>query len=633
MSLGAIYPGRVPNSLMTERLRSNIQKAQQSLSKLQDQLSSQQRFQIASDDPAAASRTLYLQKLLASKDQFKTNIQTNRSFLSMSDSNLSTVSDALNQARQLVSAGVGDSATAQERQGLASQAAALVKQVLNSANSMFRGRYLFSGSNNDIAPFSLRSDGSIQYNGDQSSIQSRIDAGELLANNVDGQTALNALSPEFGSDINPALTLGTKLSDLFGGQGVSLQEIVVTLSSVGTPQTVDLSTAQTVGDLKTLIENTLGAANVTVSINAGQNGIQIVPATGTVTVADSAGGDSAVQLNIVGSGASVVGGDLQPRVTLQTRLADLNGGTGIGSTAGTGLLINNGDISQVVDLNGAVTVEDLLNRLKDPKLGLSVGINESGNGLAIASRLSGANFSIGENGGSNATLLGIRTFTANTQLSGFNLGRGVPVDGGLTLDITRHDGSVVNVDLAGSKTVQDVLTKINASASGLTATLNAVGNGITLTDTSVGTTALSVSANEISDALGMTGSQSNTALPLVGTEPNPQESGGVFNLLLRLQTALQKGDNAELQRLSPMLDKEIGRVTQVRGEVGTRLKLLDDVEGRLSDESIQVQADISENFDTDMTTVVTQLVAQQTALEATLKAAASSFQYTLLNYI
>ena len=133
--------------------------------------------------------------------------------------------------------------------------------------------------------------------------------------------------------------------------------------------------------------------------------------------------------------------------------------------------------------------------------------------------------------------------------------------------------------------------------------------------------------------MGLTGSQSNTALPLVGTEPNPQESPGVLNLLLRLQTALQKGDNAELQRLSPRLDKELARVTQVRSEVGTRLKLLDDVENRLADETIQVQSDISDNFDTDMTTVVTQLVAQQTALEATLKAAASSFQYTLLNFI
>ena len=502
MSLGAIYPGRVPNSLMADRLRINIRNAQQNLSKLQDQLSSQQRIQLPSDDPAAASRTLFLQRILASKDQFKTNIQTNRSFLSLSESNLSSVGDALIQARQLASAGVGDSTTPEGKQALASQASALIKQVLNSANSQFRGRFLFSGSNNTSPPFTLRGDGSIQYNGDQASIQTRIDSGELLANNVDGQSALEALSPEFGNDINPALTLSTNLSDLNGGEGVAPQDISITLSSVGSPQTVDLSSAKTIGDIKTLIENTLGEANVTVSINAAKNGIQIVPATGTVTVTDLSGGNTASRLALVGSGATVVGGDLQPKLTLHTNLADLNGGTGIGSTTGTGLLINNGSTSQVVDLSSAVTVEDLLNKLRDPSLGLSVGLNDAGNGLAIASRLSGANFSIGENGGNNATLLGIRTFTATTQLSGLNLGRGVPVDGGAKLEITRHDGSTVNVDLAGSKTVQDVLDKVNAAASGLTATLNAVGNGFTLTDTSVGTTALSVTGNEISDALG-----------------------------------------------------------------------------------------------------------------------------------
>lgn len=633
MSLGAIYPGRVSNSLMVGRLQANLQAAQVNLSKLQDQLSSGQRLSVPSDDPAAASRTLSLQRILAAKDQFKTNIQTDRSFLSTSESSLSSVGDALVQARQLLTAGIGNSTTTAGKQALATQAASLVQQVLSAANSQFRGRYLFSGSDGSQAPFTLRADGSVQYNGDAGSLPTQIDAGQYLSANVDGQTALSALSPTFGSDINPALTLNSKLSDLYGGSGVAPQQIVVTLSSSGTPQTIDLSSARTMGDIKTQIENVLGTSNVTVSINAAKNGLSITPATGTVTVADTSSGNTAARLGIVGTGAAITGGDLEPRMSLLTNLADLNGGTGIGATSGTGLRITNGGTTQVVDLTGLVTVEDLLNKLRSADLGLSVGINEQGNGLAIASRLSGSDFSIGENGGTNATLLGIRTFTTSTPLSSLNGGTGVPVDGGLKLNITRHDGTVVDVDLAGSHNVQDVLTKINGAAAGLTATLNSVGNGITLTDTSVGTTALSVESNQISDALGMAGSQSNTSLPLVGTEPNPQESPGALNLLIRLQKALQSGDDAELQRISPMFEKELARVTQVRGELGSRLKLLDDVEGRLEDEKLQVQSDISDNFDTDVATAITQLVAQQTALQATLQAAASSFQYSLVNFM
>ena len=633
MSLGSIYPGRVSNSMMISRLQANLQAANQNLSRLQDQLSSGQRLTIPSDDPAAASRTLTLQRILAAKDQFKSNIQTNQSFLASSESKLSSVGDALVQARQILNAGIGNATDSAGKQALAIQAGTLVQQVLSAANSQFRGRYLFAGTDTGQAPFSLRADGSLQYNGSTSNILSQIDAGQFVAASVDGQSALGALSPAFGSDINPAATLSTNLSDLNGGAGVLPQQVVITLSSVGTPQTVDLFGARTLGDVKTQIENALGAANVTVSINAAKDGLQITPATGTVTVADTSSGNTAAQLGIVGNGATITGGDLEPRITQQTKLADLNGGTGIGSTSGTGLVITNGGTSQTVNLSGAVTVEDLLNKLRAPALGLSVGVNQAGNGLAIASRVSGATFSIGENGGNNATLLGIRTFTASTSLSDLNSGRGVPVDSGGTLNITRHDGTTVNVDLAGSKNVQDVLDKINAAASGLTATLNSVGNGFTLTDSSVGTTALSVESNAISQPLGLAGSQSNASLPLVGTEPNPQESPGALNILIRLQKALQQGDNAELQRLSPMLEKELTQVTQARGDLGARMKLLDDVGGRLDDEKLQVQSDISDNFDTDVTATVTQLVAQQTALQATLQAAASSFQYSLVNFM
>lgn len=633
MSLGALYPGRVSNAMMMDRFRANIRTAQQTMSQLQDQLSTNQRFNIPSQDPAAASRTLMLQRLLASKEQYQINLRTDQSVLSAADANLAGVSDALNQARQMITAGIGNSSSPAEKQTLANQASALVKQLLSAANSQFNGKYNFSGSDNSQPPFTLRSDGSIQYNGDQVQIQSQVDSGQWIDTNLDGNEAFGALTAAIGTDNNPALTLATSLNDLYGGTGSPLKSISITLSSVGTPQTVDLSGAKTIGDVKTIIENELGASNITVSLNASNNGLLLTPATGTVSVANAGNENSAARLGIVGSGATISGSDLDPRLTNSSLLADLNGGTGIGSLSGTGLLITNGGSSQVVDLSGAVTVEDLLNKLRDTALGLSVGINAEGTGITIASRLSGSNFSIGENGGSTATLLGVRTFTANTVLRDLNFSRGVPVNGGNTLNITRHDGSVVNVDLSGAGTVQDVLDKITASAAGLTASLNSVGNGISIADASTGSTALAVEQNDVADALGLTGSQSNSSLPLTGREPNPQEAPGVFNLLIRLQSALQQGDNAELQRLSPLLDKEVTRVTQTRGELGIRLHLVDSIQNRLDDDQLQLKSDLSDTFDTDITTVVTQLTAMQNAMEATYRAASLSFGLSLANYL
>src|SRR5207253_1420357 len=120
---------------------------------------------------------------------------------------------------------------------------------------------------------------------------------------------------------------------------------------------------------------------------------------------------------------------------------------------------------------------------------------------------SGVNFSIGENNGTNATALGLRTMTGSTALHDMNLGVGVPVDAGNPLVITRRDGTSVSVDLSGSITVDDVLNKLNAVDPGhLVASLNTVGNGISLLDDS-GVGPLAVASDELSRSLGIAGSE------------------------------------------------------------------------------------------------------------------------------
>ncbi len=572
MDIGPLLPGRMPNSLKSQLLNAQIQSSEFSMAQLEAEISSGQKFQLPSDDPTDASQAIQLTSLLAQNTQFDTNAQSGTSFLNATDSALATISQGMTTAQGLDTSGIGSTATATEKSAMAQQVQGLIQQTVDAANSTFGGQYLFGGSQTSGPPFSITSNG-IEYNGDQQSLSTYVAPGMLEATSIDGNTALGALSPPASSDLNPALTLQTQLSDLKGGQGVVPGPIDVTLSSPAVSTTIDLSQAKTIGDVKSIVENALGSANVTVAINPAKNGITITPTAGTITIANPAGGTAASDLGIIAVAvASVDTGDLNPAVTLNTNLADLNGGTGIGPTAGTGLLITNGSISQVVDISSAVTVGDLVNLLKNPALGLSAGINAQGNGLAVSTRLSGVDFSIGENGGQNATDLGIRTFTGSTLLSSLNYGQGVPVNAGQPLAITRRDGTVVDVDLSGSATVQDVITKINAVDPGnLVAALNTQGNGISLTDNS-GAGPLSVDSGALGTALGMAGTEpgSNPAVPLVGKDVNPQEAGGILNILVRLQTALQNGDNATLTRLGGQITNESDRISGVRGVVGSR---------------------------------------------------------------
>ncbi|MEX0716086.1 MAG: hypothetical protein WD066_05845 [Planctomycetaceae bacterium] len=651
MSLGPILPGRLPNSLSGVRLTEALRQANQSLQRLQDQAATGQRYFLPSESPTDAIRTIFLQKTLERQAHFRQSLATDRSMLVASEAALADIGESLSRAKSLLLAGIGDSVTDAERDALAIEAGVLLQQVVAAGNTKFRGRFLFGGSESQRPPFELQGS-TVVYRGDTQAIMSFVDAGLLTANNVDGRSAFAALSTPISKDVNPALTLDTRIADLHGGLGVALGKVTVTVDDGTNPvttRTIDLSAAGTLRDVKTALEDGFsdGPPSITVEIDPdSKHGLRITPSGGTVTVADSSGGRAASDLGIAATAQAIVdGGDLDPRLTLNTSLADLNGGAGIGVAAGNGLRIAIGGNATNVDISAATTVEDLFNTFRLLGLPLDLAINDAGNGLAVSSRVSGASFSIGENGGTNAAGLGIRTFDGDTLLADLNGGQGVPVDqrdasGALlpaTLEITRRDGSEISIDLKGLRTVQEALDAINAVDPGvLIASLAAEGNGISLLDDDGASTGpFIVKANAVATALGIAGIEpgGDPAVPLTGADVNPQQPAGVFSIVSALETALRNSDDAALSRLDGMVNAEIARFATLRGEIGGRLRMLDGVENRLLDEDIRLQEALSLHFDADLTDVVTQVAATQTALQATLQIAASNRQLTLFNYL
>lgn len=641
MALSNVSFGRTTNALQARKLLANVSRDQTQMARLQEQISSGQRLEFASDDPIAAIQIFALQNALARQATYQTNIDTNQGYLSITDQALGTVGDALNRAKAIAQAGIGDTVSDDDRRALIEEAASLLRAVVNAGNSQYQGRYIFGGSFGTEAPFSNLGSGSVRYNGDALSLDTFADRNLFVANNVDGQSAFSGFTaPIITRDLNPALTLNSKLADLRGGAGIALGEISVTVANGGPAITksIDLTGAETLQDVKTRIESAFAAESITVSvaIDAGsQSGLSLTPSAGTIAVANGPTNQTASQLGIASTAAAnIVGSNLDPKVTLFTTVADLNLGTGIGATAGTGLQIVNGERTSVVDLDGAVTVQDMLNRIRAADPDVVAEIAPDGKGIHVYSRLNGADFSIGENNGQNATNLGLRTFGTSSLLSQLNYGIGVGFDLGTTFNIQRRDGSTATIDLVGSATVQDVLDKINAVDPGvLTASLNAVGNGISLTDAS-GAGALTVADNELARRLGIVGSNNGGAVGvLTGTDVNPQQPPGALNLIAALQRALETGDNQALNRLMPAIDAEVIRVNSVRGEVGARQQLLDTVTAQLQDREITNTESLSKVADVDLAQAISELLQQQQTLQATLQVASIVNQLSLLDFL
>ena len=164
-----------------------------------------------------------------------------------------------------------------------------------------------------------------------------------------------------------------------------------------------------------------------------------------------------------------------------------------------------------------MTVEDLLNTLNGSDADVLAELND-GRTISIRSRLSGADFAIGENGGDTATHLGLRSFTEATRIADLNHGLGIhPNETGEDFIIRRKDGVELRFDLSSDAfsgtTVGDVINLINNHASNLVPATRVVarlaenGNGIELVDDGLTgngqLTVLKVNNSQVAEDLGL----------------------------------------------------------------------------------------------------------------------------------
>ena len=647
MTVSPFTPSRVPESYRFGSLSAQLGRLQSESVRFQTQAATGVRVAVGSDDPAAAVRGALAQRAVERNAAVAEQTAVADRFLASTDRGLAAFSDAAIRARTILQTGVGTQSTPGEKRALADEVAALRDSLLLEANRSDSGRNLFGGTGPQAPPFTNLGGGRVLYTGDLSGVPAPADGGPAIFSAVDGDAALSALTPAEVGPLAPALTDDTPLAALHGGAGVTPGELVVSLddgAGNAASTTVDLAGARTVGDLRVRLEAAFAAGSPTLAVGFTPTGdglrLEVQPpggATASATVADVPGGRFARQLGFApGTSTSpgeLDGGPLSPAVTPITPLAALNGGAGVDLAAG--LRITQGDETVNVDLSAAATVGEALAAIarQSEAAGVFVlaDLADSGAGLSVRGRVSGVAFSIGENGGTTAGDLGLRTFTSSSPLSDLNGGAGVPTGDPLT--IARRDGTSVDVDLSAAATVADVLAAVNAVDPGvLVASLNVEGNGITLADSSPATGALAVGASDVAAALGL-GGEAAVGANLVGADPHPRRAGGLPDLLARLETALRAGDDRELTSLGTPLDGEIDRLAGVRAEVGIRQRRLADRADSLAEEELALRETLSDLLDADLAEAFTRITALQTAYEATLRLTAQTADLSLANFL
>ena len=253
-----------------------------------------------------------------------------------------------------------------------------------------------------------------------------------------------------------------RLSDLNNGEGVSKGSLRFTINNVTTD--VDLSSASTLRDVKVLIEKGL-SNTVEVKLNSANNGLAInSTSSSSIRIQELNNGSIGRQLGIIPapnnsvSGTAIQGTAINPIFNGETLLKDLNNGNGVDST---GFVIQNGSNKTTITfdtdgdgLNDIRTVQEMVNHInqksKQDDVYIEASIDPTTSKIKIVSKLSNTSLQINEN-----------PVEYDTYIS-----KGIPANSTSTLTLTSSDGtkSPITIDLTGSTSASEIVTKINTAA-------------------------------------------------------------------------------------------------------------------------------------------------------------------------
>lgn len=652
----SFYPvniGRASSALSFQRLIYQINHDQLSIQGLQQQISTGRRISTPSEDPGSAIRALATQRQLEFKSQTDINLKNANTILGATESTLSQIQAIIQDIRGLAISAASNTLSSEERDAAVAQIDAAYQRLTELGNSKFQDQYIFAGSKVAAPPFQVVND-STRFSGNFDELNTISDAASVLAANVSAEDAFGVLSDQIvGSvDLNPSLTAATALSQLHGGAGI--RKGAVEFSDGINAAQVDLSKAHDLQDVLDAINTasvgsrrlqaTLSSNGLSISYQDGLGGILKVAEVGSGSTANDLG----IKTTLSTSQSPVHGTDIDTLLTPTTLLSQLVGGVGIAQ--GQLLQLKQGNRTYVISTNGAKTVEDLLNLFRRSGAAVEASIDSSGRRISIRSLESGTTFSIGEYGGTLAADLGLRTFNLSTSVNSLNFGQGIG-DLGLNddLSITRNDGTELNVSLRGVQSIGDVINRINnhvdnfSSSKRIVASLNTIGNGIVLRSPA-GANNIAIrndGGSQTAWGLGLvprgedsaagvtTGGQS----VITGLDVSGVEVEGVFTSLKRFKQALINDTSEDMALVASGIEADLQRLSLARGVIGARQQAVEQMQVNSADQQVILKAAESNELDTDLAQVISNLSSRQAALEASLRLMATNGQLTLFNYL
>jgi flagellar hook-associated protein 3 FlgL len=144
---------RITQSTMSRTVLTDLQAAAHKLAKTQQKISSGKELTAPSDSPYLASRALDLRSELEANRQYQSNVGEAQAWQSATDEALGAINTYVLRARELVARAGAGTLSQNDLDAIAKEVDQLAAAIKNEGNSLYAGRYIFSGTSTDTAPY------------------------------------------------------------------------------------------------------------------------------------------------------------------------------------------------------------------------------------------------------------------------------------------------------------------------------------------------------------------------------------------------------------------------------------------------------------------------------------------------
>ena len=668
---------RSPTLLLTQSSMNALGRTSYSLARLNEQLATGLSILRPSDDPIRSASVAILDNRLEFSEQILKNLEFAGNSLATIDNALGDAKSLIDEAYSIASEQLSSPSDPESRQSQAIVIQSLINSLMNISNTESLVGYVFGGTNPTSPPVSFEN-GGYRFSGERGGLTALLGAISDVPITLGADNAIGALSNRIEGtvDLDPDLTIGTQLSRINGARSLGLSDGTIEFSYGGGPTAViDLSGAETIGDIADTIEAAIiqyETDNAVVILGPG--GVSIsgeaisfdIAGGGNLDFFDQQGSYSGADLGLVQNppvSFTTVGNtglDLEPQLTWTTPLTALQG---LGGAALDQIQLNNNGQSFTVDLSTANTLSDIKSAIESASDGVRVQISDDGTALNIITETAGTRelaLSVGEIVGGNdtATLLGIRSYAADTPLSVFNDGRGIEIaEGNPTASenedftITLGDGFEITIDLSSSDiaTVGTLITAINTQADAqltaaarpvtdFDAVLSPTSNGIEFTqDAAIGATGPITISPEQSSAAEQLGLLDSVLSPGGNTLTSSDRAGvrvnNLFTHLMDLEQALRSDDTLGIQIASENMKGSLNDLIQSQGLVGGYARRVDEEVQRQENKSVLDLSMRSQLRDLDYAQASSRFAQLQLQMQATMSVIAQTQSRTLLDFL